>query len=80
VTAVEPLEAALTVLREEGVPLHQTVILDLALRRGYLDPFTTPNVRGLLLGALADARRSGAVVRKDRGVYALGSDRPPGIS
>ena len=35
---VEPLEAALAVLREEGEPLHWTRIQDLALRRGYLDP------------------------------------------
>ena len=39
---MEPLEAALTVLREEGEPLHWTRIQDLALRRGYLDPFEQP--------------------------------------
>ena len=50
------LEAALTVLREEAKPLHWTVIQDLALRRGYLDPFTQPDIRRNLLAAL---RRDG---------------------
>ncbi|MBI2236972.1 MAG: hypothetical protein HYU54_00380 [Actinobacteria bacterium] len=68
---MEFLEAALTVLREEGKPLHWTVIQDLALRRGYLDPFTQPDIRKHLLAALAEAARSGAVVKEARGVYAL---------
>ncbi len=68
---MEPLDAALTVLEEEGAPLHWTVIQDLALRRGYLDPFTIPDVRARLLAALADARRAGTVVRAGPGVFAL---------
>jgi len=36
-------DAAETVLREEGRPLHWTVVQDLALKRGYLDPFTQPD-------------------------------------
>jgi HB1, ASXL, restriction endonuclease HTH domain len=64
-------EAALTVLREEGKPLHWTVIQDLALRRGYLDPFTQRDVRGGLLSALARAARSGLVVKEAKGVYRL---------
>ena len=51
---MEPLEAAVTVLREEGEPLHWTKIQDLALRRGYLDPFEIPDVRKALLAALAE--------------------------
>jgi hypothetical protein len=62
-------DAALAVLREEARPLHWTVIQDLALRRGYLDPFTQPDIRRNLLSALADAAREGAVVKEPRGVY-----------
>ena len=68
---MEPLEAALAVLREEGTDLHWTRIQDLALRRGYLDPFETPDVRKVLLGALAEGVRSGALVKGSTGVYAL---------
>jgi hypothetical protein len=73
---MEPLDAALTVLREEGTPLHWTVIQDLALRRGYLDPFTTPDVRQRLLAALAGAARVGTVIREERGVYRLAEATP----
>jgi hypothetical protein len=68
---VEFLEAALTVLREEEQPLHWTVIQDLALRRGYLDPFTQPDIRKHLLAALARAARDGALVKDPTGVYRL---------
>jgi HB1, ASXL, restriction endonuclease HTH domain len=68
---VEYLEAALTVLREEGKPLHWTVIQDLALRRGYLDPFTQRDIRKHLLAALATAARNGAVVKVSTGVFGL---------
>jgi hypothetical protein len=66
---MEPLEAALAVLAEEGEPLHWTKIQDLALRRGYLDPFERPNVRKELLAALAAGVRSGVLVRTSTGVY-----------
>lgn len=66
---MEFLEAALAVLREEGVPLHWTKIQDLALRRGYLDPFTQPDIRRNLLAALAEGVRSGALVKESTGVY-----------
>lgn len=68
---MEALEAALAVLREEGRSLHWTVIQDLALRRGYLDPFEQPDVRGRMLAALADGVRRGTLVRDGRGVYDL---------
>jgi hypothetical protein len=64
-------DAVLAVLREEARPLHWTVIQDLALQRGYLDPFTQPDIRRNLLTALAGAAREGAVVKEDRGVYRL---------
>lgn len=64
-------EAALRVLREEGRPLHWTVIQDLALKRGYLDPFAQPDVRRHLLAALATATREGRVRKTGTGVYEL---------
>ena len=66
---MEPLQAALAVLREEGEPLHWTRIQDLALRRGYLDPFERPEVRKELLAALAEGVRSGALEKVSTGVY-----------
>jgi hypothetical protein len=68
---VEFVEAALAVLAEERQPLHWTVIQDLALKRGYLDPFTQTDIRKRLLAALAGAARAGAVRKVDTGVYAL---------
>ena len=65
-------EAALTVLREERKPLHWTVIQDLALRRGYLDPFTQTEIRKHLLVALAAAVSDGEVRKPGpKGVYEL---------
>jgi hypothetical protein len=63
-------DAALAVLREEGRALHWTVIQDLALKRGYLDPFTQRDIRKNLLAALAEAAREGRVVKEGKGVYA----------
>jgi hypothetical protein len=68
---VEYLEAALTVLREEGRALHWTVIQDLALKRGYLDPFTQRDIRKHVVAALARAAREGLVAKESTGVYAL---------
>jgi hypothetical protein len=70
---MEPLEAAIAVLREEGEPLHWTKVLDLALRRGYLDPFETTDVRRRLLAALADGVRRAQLVKTGPGVYRLGA-------
>jgi hypothetical protein len=63
-------DAVLTVLRDEGRPLHWTVIQDLALKRGYLDPFTQPDVRKHLLQALAALVNGELVDQVDKGVYA----------
>lgn len=69
---MEPLEAALRVLTEEGGgPLHWTVIQDLALRRGYLDPFTQSDIRNRLLAALAEAAGKGEIVKDGKGTYRL---------
>ena len=72
---MDALEAAIAVLREEGQPLHWTKIQDLALRRGYLDPFEIPDVRKALLAALADGVRSGVLEKESTGVYAVSPDR-----
>jgi hypothetical protein len=55
--------------------LHWTVIQDVALQRGYLDPFTQKDIRKHLIAALAAAakRANGPVARAGRGVYELRS-------
>lgn len=68
---MEFLEAALTVLREEEGPLHWTVIQDLALRRGYLDPFSQIDIRRNLLAALGRAVHDGTLLKDGVGVYRL---------
>lgn len=68
---MEFIDAAVTVLREEGKPLHWTVVQDLALKRGYLDPFTQRDIRKNLLAALANAASTGVVVKEDKGIYRL---------
>ncbi len=70
---MDELEAAIRVLEDEGKPLHWTVIQDIALQKGYLDPFTQKDIRKHLLAALSEAsrRRDGPVVKSGRGVYSL---------
>ena len=75
---MEYLEAALTVLREEERPLHWTVIQDLALKRGYLDPFTQKDIRKSLLAALSEASRQGLVVKRGKGLYEIGEGAASG--
>jgi hypothetical protein len=65
------VDAALTVLREEGKPLHWTVIQDLALKRGYIDPFIQRDIRKHLLAALAEAAKDGRVTKPGKGIFAL---------
>jgi len=65
------LDAAVRVLREEAGPLHWTVIQDLALKRGYLDPFVQTDIRKRLQRALSAAVRSGEIARVGTGVYEL---------
>jgi len=66
---VTPRDAALTVLAEAEGPLHWTVVLDRALRAGYVDPFTTPDVRAQMLDALRGLAAEGAIARLETGVY-----------
>jgi hypothetical protein len=68
---MDVLDAAVRVLREEARPLHWTVIQDLALKRGYLDPFVQTDIRTQLQRALLAAVRHGELVRTDVGVYEL---------
>jgi hypothetical protein len=66
-----PEEAVLRVLTDAGEPLHWTVIQDRALRAGYLDPFETPDVRGVVLAALRAAVADGRLTKPATGMYAL---------
>jgi hypothetical protein len=66
-----PEEAVLRVLADAGKPLHWTVIQDRALRAGYLDPFETPDVRGVVLAALRGAVADGRLTKPATGMYAL---------
>ena len=68
---MEFLEAALAVLREEGRPMHWTAIQDLALKRGYLDPFTQREIRRNLVATLSRAAKEGILTREGTGVYRL---------
>jgi hypothetical protein len=68
---MEYREAAIKVLKEEGTPLHWTVIQDLALKRGYLDPFTQTDIRKNLLAALADGVKDGVLAKDGKGAYGL---------
>lgn len=62
-------EAVLGVLREAREPIHWTVVQDRALRSGAIDPFTTPDVRRAVLGALQRLRRDGLAVATATGVW-----------
>ena len=68
---MEPRAAILAVLTEEKSPLHWTRIQDLALRRGYLDPFADPDVRRQVQTTLRSLLREGVVVKEAKGVYVL---------
>jgi len=67
-------QAALRVLSDEARPLHWTVIQDLALRRGYLDPFTQRDIRKHLLAALATMSKDGRVRKEGGGVFGPAED------
>lgn len=66
---MEPREAALTVLREADEPIHWTVVLDRALRAGFLDPFEVRDVRGEIQRALAALGRDGLARKVATGVW-----------
>ena len=68
---MEPRAAILAVLAEEAAPLHWTKIQDLALRRGYLDPFEHPDVRRQMQTTLQALASEGLVEKRTKGVYLL---------
>ena len=68
---MEPRAAVLAVLTEEVAPLHWTKIQDLALRRGYLDPFEHPDVRRQVQTTLRALESEGVVEKQAKGVYFL---------
>ena len=68
---MEPRAAVLAVLTEEAAPLHWTKIQDLALRRGYLDPFEHPDVRRQVQTTLHALASEGVVQKQSTGVYYL---------
>jgi hypothetical protein len=68
---MEPRAAVLAVLTEEAAPLHWTKIQDLALRRGYLDPFEHPDVRTQVQRTLRALASEGLIEKQAKGVYFL---------
>ena len=51
---MDPKEACVKILDEAGdETLHWTVVLDRALTQRLIDPFTTPDVRGVVVKSLA---------------------------
>jgi hypothetical protein len=67
---VDAREACLRVL-DEAAPetLHWTVVLDRALTQRLIDPFTTPDVRGVVVKTLAALAKEGRVVKQGTGLY-----------
>ena len=66
---MDPKEACLRVLGEAGgETLHWTVVLDRALTQRLLDPFTTPDVRGVV-ESLAALAKEGRVDKQGAGLY-----------
>ena len=67
---MDPKEACLKVLGEAGdETLHWTVVLDRALTQRLIDPFTTPDVRGVVVKSLAALAKEGRVVKQGAGLY-----------
>jgi hypothetical protein len=67
---MDPKEACLRVLGEAGgETLHWTVVLDRALTQRLIDPFTTRDVRGVVVKSLAALAKEGRVVKRGTGLY-----------
>ena len=63
-------EACIQVLGEAGgETLHWTVVLDRALTQRLIDPFTTPDVRGVVVKGLAALAKEGRVDKQGPGLY-----------
>jgi hypothetical protein len=72
---MDPKEACLQVLDEAGdETLHWTVVLDRALTRRLIDPFTTTDVRGVVVKSLAALAKEGRVVKQGTGLYRARTD------
>ena len=67
----DPSDAILAVLEDTDEELHWTVIQDRILRAGSLDPFETPDVRGVVSRALQALVRDGRVTKTGKGTYRL---------
>jgi hypothetical protein len=75
---MEPQDACLRVLAEAAPEtLHWTVVLDRALTGRLIDPFTTPDVRGVVVKTLARLAREGRVEKRGTGLYRARA-APPG--
>jgi hypothetical protein len=67
---MDPKEACVKILDEAGdETLHWTVVLDRALTQRLIDPFTTPDVRGVVVKSLAALAKEGRVVKQGAGLY-----------
>jgi hypothetical protein len=67
---MDPKEACIKILDEAGdETLHWTVVLDRALTQRLIDPFTTPDVRGVVIKSLAALAKEGRIVKQGTGLY-----------
>jgi hypothetical protein len=67
---MDPKEACVKVLGEAGgETLHWTVVLDRALTQRLIDPFTTRDVRGVVVKSLAAHANEGRGVHRGPGLY-----------
>jgi hypothetical protein len=67
---MDPKDACIQILGEAGgETLHWTVVLDRALTQRLIDPFTIPDVRGVVVKALAALAKEGRVDKQGPGLY-----------
>ena len=67
---MEPKDACIKILGEAGgETLHWTVVLDRALTQRLIDPFTTRDVRGVVVKSLAALAKEGRVDKQGTGLY-----------
>ena len=72
---MDPKEACVKILDEAGdETLHWTVVLDRALTQRLIDPFTTPDVRGVVVKSLAALAKEGRIVKQGTGLYRARGD------
>jgi hypothetical protein len=72
---MDPKEACIKILDEAGdETLHWTVVLDRALTQRLIDPFTTPDVRGVVIKSLAALAKEGRIVKQGAGLYRARGD------